>query len=479
MASISVGPHFFKKEFNDYQDWRWAVVREFLQNSIDCSSSKISVTVDEQGDDTILTVENNGSPMTEDILVNKLLALGESGKNFDGSVGGFGKAKIVLYFAHEEYTIRTGSLEVKGRGGDYSLERGLDDFVGTRSQIRISGLHSEGLCRSVRRFARFAQWPGVLSLNGESLKCGQNKGTRRRDLGFGVVFTNKSDSNLIVVRIGGIPMFVQSTGFDRLVIVELTGRSDEILTSNRDGLVHPYSSELSSFITELSVDKRSALKPREPHYERFIGEKIGHSVRADVDELVGSVVSGGSSDECESVATKSSQVKARNIHDSSVGELRRSQIASDFVLKNETGLAIPDYYCPDSREFSTYSKKLTRTWGRLLLELHRLFERSDAFSVGFVFDEECEAQFEQHSDFGKIYYINPARVVTQSSSSSKSFKKRFKLTERDRLLSIAVHEFLHGAGSYWGWHDENYANALTDMFAIVMSERKRFNWCFR
>jgi hypothetical protein len=96
------------------------------------------------------------------------------------------------------------------------------------------------------------------------------------------------------------------------------------------------------------------------------------------------------------------------------------------------------------------------------------------FALGFIFDESAEAEFES-GDYGKVYYLNPAKVVEQSSGS-KSFKKRFQLTERNRLLMFALHEFVHGFG--FGPHDEDYANKLTDMAGRVLDERKRFNWCF-
>ncbi len=78
--------------------------------------------------------------------------------------------------------------------------------------------------------------------------------------------------------------------------------------------------------------------------------------------------------------------------------------------------------------------------------------------------------------FGRVYYVSPAKIVEQSTSYSKSFKKRFKLTERNRLIMVALHEFVHGLGL--SWHDEDFACKLTDMAWHVIDNRKRFNWCF-
>jgi hypothetical protein len=55
-------------------------------------------------------------------------------------------------------------------------------------------------------------------------------------------------------------------------------------------------------------------------------------------------------------------------------------------------------------------------------------------------------------------------------------RKRFKLTDRDVIISLALHEAVHAIGC--GTHDERYANLLTDKLAIVMAGRKKFNNCF-
>src|SRR4051794_22417171 len=116
---VRIGPEFFAKIKYDYTDADWAWVREILQNSLDARSSEVTATVSVAGDDstTTVVVRNNGEPMTRDVLCNKLLNLGGSGKNFsDGCTGGYGVAKSLIYYSQENYRIRTGTLLVEGRG---------------------------------------------------------------------------------------------------------------------------------------------------------------------------------------------------------------------------------------------------------------------------------------------------------------------------------------------------------------------------
>ena len=95
-SQVKIGPEFFIKAKNDYSDWKWALIREFFQNSIDCGSRQISIDITYANGKTTLTISNDGEPMTEQILTEKLLSLGSSGKGFAGTVGGFGKAKELL-----------------------------------------------------------------------------------------------------------------------------------------------------------------------------------------------------------------------------------------------------------------------------------------------------------------------------------------------------------------------------------------------
>lgn len=506
--SISIGPEFFAKAKNDYASFTWALVREFAQNSMDApGSNRLDVEViTVEGNVTQMSVKNNGAPMTKEILVGKLLSLGGSGKGFQGTVGGFGKAKEVLYFCHKSYQIQTGDMSVEGSGAGYNLTEGCPEVLdGTRSTIVLDRNLTSTLVDDVKRFASYAQWDGTITLNGEKLECKLRKGAPRREFTWGTVYTNKSIPNRVIVRVNGIPMFSNRTEFNRTVIIELKGSSVEVLTSNRDGLVWRLEDEFDTFLSDLITNKSKALKAQNPSYTHFSGAKFkasketperklggtnARSLVGDVQPVLAALAGGQQESGGEKVVVSGERVgvlpgtqsgTARTLEEA-VERMEQgpvspvSVISEEFVLKNETTLKVPDYYQPDSDLFGTYSKKLARMWGRLVLELHRMFGLESEFAIGFVFSDDCEAQFEKTQEFGTVYYLNPAEVVVQGRTDSKSLRKRFKLTERDRVLAIAVHEFVHGLG--FSSHNEDYASKLTDVFARVLRERKRFNWCF-
>lgn len=511
MGSIKIGPAFFAKEKNDYQNWRFAWIRELVQNGSDApGTDTIEFNFKFDGTHTIASCTNNGSPMTKNILVEKFLAIGESGKNFMGTVGGFGKAKTLIAFTHDHYNIRTGTLEVDGEGAQYTLSEDHPYFHGTTTTVKMRGDETDKLLNEAKRFVAYAQWDGIVRINGTNYECDMRKGSPRKSYDWGTVYTNKTIPNRVIVRVGGIPMFSEYTSFDRTVIVELAGASVDVLTSNRDGLSGKYEDEFQEFLTDLITNKSKALKASSPSYTRFSGAKYAHrkteAVKASARSIVGDTEprtakerlgttiaafvggqnspsssaggSGGHVLDSSRIGVAVQQTEEMSEVIERVVERRItpvSTIAEEFILKNDTTLKIPDYYRPDCDQFGTYSRKLARIWGRLMLELHRKYELETEFSIGFVFSEDAEAEHEDGS-YGTVYYLNPAKIVEQQASASKSFKKRFALTERNRLLSIAVHEFLHGLG--FRYHDENFAAKLTDMMGQIMDDRKRFNWCF-
>jgi len=508
---VAIGPEFFSKAINDYNNWQWAWIREINQNSMDAGSGSIDyvVSLNDQGN-TLVEVTNDGSPMTRDILVNKLLSLGSSGKNCEGSVGGFGKAKELLLFTHLSWRVHTANYVAEGSGGSYELDEHAEFLDGTKTTVVMKGDVRSSLKHQFNEFCFYAQWKGVFSYNGEECYANMRKGTPRRHLGFGQVYTNKSTEYKLVVRINGQPMFIQSCGLDRCVVLELDGASIDVLTANRDGLAWQYRQELSTFVTEISVDKRSALKPRQERYIHYAGQKISHSkVSATTSTIMGNTATttatvpdsdatdgetiiaerpiltsivqggydGGHAENGESVATLTRPSAKAPSHGSAPHvEYVDVAINEEFVIKNETDLVVPEYYKPDSEEFSTYSKKLARIWGRLMLQLHRTFEHEASFAIGFIFSDDTVAEYEE-GDYGKIYYLAAAEVVEQRGTYSKSWKKRFKLTDRNRMLSLALHEFVHGLG--YDIHDEEYAGKLTDMLSKVLDRRKDFNWCWK
>ena len=489
-GQIKIGPEFFTKARRDYRDWRFALLREFCQNSFDCGSGRVDVAIVREGNDTRLTVANDGEPMTREVLTEKLLTLGGTGKNFEaGAVGGMGKAKELLYYSHLDYRISTGDLLVVGCGAQYELSELTDVRHGTESSMLLAGDEVEALSNALRAFCSMAQWSGTVMLNGMRLDTSLRKGTPRREFAWGKIYTNRQFDRLLIVRIGGMPMFSRRVDYKGCVVVELTGNSGERLSANRDSLLYQIGEELDELVLQLSVDKKSALRQKQAEIKRFEGERqryeasrpksAGNLMELLVSEVrdgmdrqelgkLAAFVRGGDREIGSGIAT---EVVSREEVAVSIGP--------EFILKNTTGMATPDYYTP-GEQFSDYSRKLALAWAKCLLEIHRILEMPGDFSIGFCLDEDSGAEHWASREYGTVYFINPARLVCQRDKPQcRSFKTAFTGAWADRfaIISLAVHEIVHGRG--FAQHDESFSSELTAVTAAVLPHLGRLTPLFR
>lgn len=471
MPQITIGPEFFRKSKLDYSNWVWAFVREIAQNSIDCRSSKIvlSAQLNAEGD-TVVVVQNNGSPMTETEMVTRLLSLGSSGKNFEGTVGGFGKAKEILYFTHKSYKIESGTIVCEGSGANYEITLAGEYLHGTRSTVVMEGNVVDRILIAAKKFVQMSNVRVTFYINGEEQKEKLHCGRYRKSLSFGDLYTNKYLPNLLVVRVHGIPMFYRSVNHKGCVVVELSGDHSKILCSSRDGLVWSKQIELDRFVTELSVDRRTTLKSREVEYHHFEGTKF----RVPLTEASN-----------ESFSTSQSSQEARPIQQAAytsgvaVQEVENSSdnrgTCFDFVVKNETGYKIKPQYLPGEK-FSPYAMRIARIWTNLLVELHKIFKCSEPFSVGFVFSEDLLGLFERGS-FGRVFFINPVKIEGNKWVRKYKTTLQYGQSDLNSLAATALHEFVHGLG--YLCHDEDFSNKLTQCMEKVLTHHSDIRKCFK
>lgn len=490
--SVQIGPEFFRKTFNDYSSWQFALMRELLQNSLEAPGCHhVQVTVTPEDGNTRLVVANDGAPMSEDELVHKLLSLGGSGKDFQGTVGGYGRAKELIYYCHVSYQIRTGAFLVTGSGAGYDLES-QDHFAGTESSILIAGDQVQALRDHCRRFISLSHWKGTLTLDGETLAERLKPGKFRRDLSWAKIYTNKTHSNLLLVTIGGMPMFCRQTSYAGCVYVELTGKSSDVLQSSRDGLKWPYAGELDRFLADLTVNRRKALRPPQVEILHYPGAKLRIPLRTSLGKErmivppkteTGVGKSRGTAEldqdsSAESVRLMQALVAEADCRELESGVMTQEQSGAfglEFIVKNDTGMVIPAYYLPDG--FSSYARILVQRWRDILLELALLLGRREAFALGFYFSADLEAAHEKSSQYGHILYVNPVEIIRNPSGARSLCKRwRFDGLGNWKLLATALHEWTHLEG--FADHDESFGCRLTDLTALALQNLKRFGRLF-
>lgn len=276
-------------------------------------------------------------------------------------------------------------------------------------------------------------------------------------------------------------MFFVPTQYKGLVVVELTGKAKDTLTSNRDGLLRKYADALTQFLVDIAIDKRSALREQRAEYKRWLGEKQKHEAQkpkaaGDVSSILGALSEHLATEkpegtpEGESSRKEAPQDGGGHGGISVVVESRQDQrisIGPEFILKNTTGKKPPAKLIPGEK-FA--GQPLVLSWAAICLRLYQLLGVSGTFSVGFLFDEENEAESEMSESYGQVYYVNPLQ----------DGKLRYAdvWASRSRLISLAAHEIVHGAFGL-RQHDEDYAAKLTEVMEIVVTNAYDLCGCIK
>ncbi|MCS4089736.1 ATP-binding protein [Rhizobium sp. BK176] len=126
---LSVGKDFLRGERDQYyNDYTIAFWRELFQNSVDAGATDISIDIEERqprrygglgGPEKVTNIcfTDNGHGMTAGVLNDVYFKMGSSTKKDDaGSIGGFGRARIMTCFSQESYSILTKDRFVSGDG---------------------------------------------------------------------------------------------------------------------------------------------------------------------------------------------------------------------------------------------------------------------------------------------------------------------------------------------------------------------------
>lgn len=272
IMQFKLPPEFFVKVLKDYSDWRFAWIREVLQNSIDANSKNISITaIQLDTNQLLITVKDDGKGMNRDVLENGFMSLGGSVKDGEDAVGGFGVASMMIAQSHVSYTIRSHDYICKGQRGSYTV---LDsDTFTTGCEIAvimdkntISQYSSPiGVMKNnLEKWASYADVKGInINFNNEDISPKNRKFEYSFDTNIGKIsFSDEKNgygNSLIYVRMNKQPMFSVNVYNENAAcfsgVLDLIGNSKDNLTSNRDGLLGEKSKYISNIILELSKER--------------------------------------------------------------------------------------------------------------------------------------------------------------------------------------------------------------------------------
>lgn len=245
----------------EYVYWGKALIREFLQNSVDAGAKNIHIKFIPEK--LLLAVKDDGCGMDRNVIVNKLLALGGSQKH-QNSIGGFGKAKELLFFAWEKYAIRTNNYLVFGSGAEYSIRK-TDKFrKGTICVIKFNSKEEYQTALSYCvSYLPHNEVGANIYLNDRKIKYSFGAKRKVREFDWADIYCCDDLNTEVSVRVSGVEMFEHfSYGRNPVknkTIIELKGNSYDILTTNRDALNYKYHKELQEFLENITINPISAL----------------------------------------------------------------------------------------------------------------------------------------------------------------------------------------------------------------------------
>lgn len=507
MGILKLPKSFFTKERdNAYSDWETAIWRELIQNSRDAQATEIRISLDTNDEgETVLLCQDNGVGMTREILESVYFSLGESSKDLGDTVGGFGRARILIPFSFDHYEIESSDFLVTGANAEYEIHGDRDFVSGFRITAYTRELTPQTSAKALASYVRECHLPGIeifLTVDGEEtlLQQDQPLGDPIRSLHrwgntnnppFGKVYYDVDGTKETLIRVKGLSMMsVYSNQPKGRLVVEVSPSPEEpIFSSSRDSLLYPERNEVTKFQNELVSEGESALRPKYVHERRsFSGRGV---LLAETRKKVIGTKGLEVRQQKKPEAALNSRVlevfksdhndpdrEYEYVVDESKGPERRQKLyaVSEFIqdvpiliqTSSSELLAAVDQYDPVNWTFVMKGDK--PVWKNCLYQLHLLLSWQEAvksalialnsdptteldqdlaYLVGFIFSDWSEAYTDEEPI--RTFYLSPV----------KGEKRRFDLRKRaaaQAICGVACHEVAHVSCSL---HNEDYAKALT------------------
>jgi len=273
---------WMKNRTREYRDFKTAWWREVIQNSVDAGATRIELVCKEGPDGNwVVSCSDNGKGMTRDQVQDAqkgFLMFGGTSKTFSStSTGAFGEAKQMLVLPWIGYRLLTEDKEYVGKGDEWG-KRAAPMRKGVMLEVIMpADFHTTP---EDAAFVLKRSWiPGItFLLNGKVVATGTSTPTDEkkkldeiRDQGIIWEFPKRKDEAAeVIVRKNGIWMFSEEfpQSAKHSIIVEVTGPSTRMFTSNRDGF-GGLADDLRSRIREMNAEVASEGKIRKKQRKPF------------------------------------------------------------------------------------------------------------------------------------------------------------------------------------------------------------------
>ncbi len=501
VGQITIGRNFFVTALKDYADWAERWFREAIQNSVDAKSTEIDISVKANENGTwTARVTDNGGGMSEDVLLNKFLVLGETTKVADeGTAGGFGKAKELLVLPWISWKIHSKDTEVNGAGIDYSVSK-ASFLAGTSLEVVMPGDNHVGVPDAIS-FIEKSYLPRVhFTVNGKDYRAAlKTKGDPIATVeGKAEIYFVKAkvEQSYMLVRARGLFMFDKylGEGIPGYVIVEITAPSIQILTANRDGFrdystrreVDSFASRIAKDVTSATRSKKGMIRQKFEGIGKFRPQRAAEAL-VEVGPVHEPTTKAGADLSDAAVERVAEIVENFRLEDQNrVGEQVEEKVG---VVSGDTARAMlgqmkmhgsthveaavkqlvwqPDFYIINDIDGYRVQKKffvgtmtptvlkLAKIWTEMCRFVLIQLGSSASFGVGFIFSENTAAAF-LREDGENWLLLNPHKKMT----SQTDVWSVADVADLQWLYAAAIHECTHMA-NHVNYHDESFAAAFT------------------
>ncbi|MFM9826428.1 ATP-binding protein [Flavobacterium sp.] len=498
MKTLTISPRFFAIEKKNYTDWKFAFWRELFQNSLDAGAGKIECLITESGENhSIIQFNDDGKGMSQKVLEDVFLTMGETSKLDGETKGGYGKARNLTCFSADYYKIISQDYICEGIGANYEIKKGKQFVRGVKFEAKIEATKDE-LIERFKQIVYLSRINSIVILNGENLNDSYRMGTFCREMDCGFVYANKSNEkikNKLIVRVDGLVTFVHYTAAKAGVTVEIhLKNSRDILSATRDNLNYKYKTQLDEFLGELAADTTSALKDRSRRFIKYINKskafvsRIKEILSSGKEVSINQIIPANLIPAAQTAIVKqiinSSPDSSYSGGDVGLGS-RVLPLSQEYLTKstcpildsmviysdtnNENIKKVIKFYDPtenngtigaDRHKFIKQWKSICEIIGE---ELSNLTKTEYLWAVGWVFDDDAIAMHMKNEGVSYVM-INP---VNNEGKLKYSLNNKKDLT---RLTVSACHEFVHVAG--FNLHNQDFVIYYDALLERVMPRIK-------
>lgn len=492
--AVTLSPRFFAVELDAYSDWRQAFWRELLQNAVDAGAGRVDVAVEVTGGGVRVVVADDGHGMSREVAEDVFFVVGETTKHDGDTVGGYGRARMLVCFPQRGYEIRSGHMRAVGRGGAYRVETVDEAVDGARFTIDTVDDDDAALRAALQRVLSQCALPAQVRLDGRVVAQRPLPRRARRRLvdddgrTWARVYVDRGRGGQLLVRVRGLVMYRRWLRGDDDVVVELEPRlARDVLASSRDRLRGAYADQLDWFVDELTRNRRRALRPPAGPLDVHVAgggflasaaaTPPSSSPAAALGPRDGAPPSGGTAGGGAADAPGTPVRAANDAARERLASLPRGVAAGQRGATAALGFDV--FLFADTTDARV--NRLARAWNpagwdkrtgrrrRALLLAWRaavghavdvlLDVRDEAeslvWTVGIVLDPEVRGSHRRLRD-GHVFAVNP---VGDGEAIAYRLGRR---EDRRRLVAVALHEVAHALVD---GHDEDYASVLTDLVA--------------